>query len=264
VTATRRRAACALGAAATIAVCAGLAGGLLAPESRSDRDAAGLPAPVAPAFTPGPARLLGPLRHLSRWAPVRRRALARSAPRSGAAVVASLGTRTPEGTRNLVLTLARRQDAAGRPWVLVSLPVLPAGTTGWIPRRALGGYQTVHTALDVDLRRLRLTLFRAGRVVLRAPVGVGTDAAPTPRGRFYVRDRLTRYRSPAYGPVAFGMSARSATLTDWPAGGFVGIHGTDRPGLIPGRVSHGCIRLRNADILALDRRMPVGTPVRIH
>jgi lipoprotein-anchoring transpeptidase ErfK/SrfK len=29
-------------------------------------------------------------------------------------------------------------------------------------------------------------------------------------------------------------------------------------------VSHGCIRLRNADILALARQMPVGTPVRIH
>ena len=52
-------------------------------------------------------------------------------------------------------------------------------------------------------------------------------------------------------------------LTDWPAGGFVGIHGTDRPELIPGRVSHGCIRLRNADILRLGRLMPVGTPITV-
>ncbi|CAA9524883.1 MAG: Protein erfK/srfK precursor, partial [uncultured Solirubrobacteraceae bacterium] len=44
-------------------------------------------------------------------------------------------------------------------------------------------------------------------------------------------------------------------------GGFVGIHGTDRPDLIPGRVSHGCIRMRNPDILRLGRLMPVGTPV---
>jgi lipoprotein-anchoring transpeptidase ErfK/SrfK len=88
-------------------------------------------------------------------------------------------------------------------------------------------------------------------------------AAPTPRGRFYVRNRLTRYRSPVYGPVAFGTSARSETITDWPAGGFVGIHGTDRPDLIPGRVSHGCVRMRNADILRLARLMPIGTPVRI-
>jgi lipoprotein-anchoring transpeptidase ErfK/SrfK len=74
---------------------------------------------------------------------------------------------------------------------------------------------------------------------------------------------LTRYRSPFYGPLAFGTSARSSVLTDWPGGGFIGIHGTDAPELIPGRVSHGCIRLRNDDILRLGRLMPVGTPVTI-
>ena len=84
---------------------------------------------------------------------------------------------------------------------------------------------------------------------------------PTPRGTFIIRNRLERYQSPQYGPVAFGTSARSPTLTDWPAGGFIGIHGTDRPDLLPGRVSHGCVRLRNADILRLARLMPVGTPV---
>ena len=60
-----------------------------------------------------------------------------------------------------------------------------------------------------------------------------------------------------------GRARRSPTLTDWPAGGFVGIHRTDRPDLLPGRVSHGCIRLRNADILRLARLMPVGTPVTV-
>ena len=52
-------------------------------------------------------------------------------------------------------------------------------------------------------------------------------------------------------------------LTDWPDGGFIGIHGTDEPQLIPGRVSHGCIRMRNADIVALGRLMPIGTPLDI-
>ena len=46
-------------------------------------------------------------------------------------------------------------------------------------------------------------------------------------------------------------------LTDWPGGGFIGIHGTDAPGLIPGHVSHGCIRLRNAAILRLARLLPM-------
>ena len=78
-----------------------------------------------------------------------------------------------------------------------------------------------------------------------------------------MRDKLTKFSSPFYGPVAFGTSARSPVLTDWPAGGFVGVHGTNQPELVPGRVSHGCIRLRNEDILRLARLLPVGTPVTI-
>jgi lipoprotein-anchoring transpeptidase ErfK/SrfK len=219
---------------------------------------------VAPAFTPGEPVRLGSTRHLSRWAAVRRPTTARAAPSRSAPAVAELDRWTPEGTRNAVAVIERRLDEAGRPWVRVRLAILPNGSTGWVRRTALAGYNTVRTSLDVDLARLRATLERDGRPVLRVPIAVGMPGWETPRGVFYVRNRLTRYRSPAYGPVAFGTSARSPAATDWPAGGFVGIHGTDRPDLVPGRVSHGCIRMRNADILALARRMAVGTPVVIH
>jgi hypothetical protein len=200
---------------------------------------------------------------VSRWSYVRRATVARAAPRRGAAVVGRLGLRTPEGTDMVVPVSGRRKDAAGRLWLRVTLPRLPNGSGGWVPRRALGGYEVSHDRLVIDLPRRRLEFRRRGRVLLRAPVGVGQARWPTPRGTFIVRNRLERYASPAYGPVAFGTSARSATLTDWPAGGFIGIHGTDRPGLVPGRVSHGCIRLRNPAILRLARLMPVGTPVEI-
>ena len=145
----------------------------------------------------------------------------------------------------------------------VRLPVLPNGRTVWVPREALGVYGVVHTQLVIDLERLTATLLRDGRPVFRAPVGVGQPQWPTPKGAFYIRNVLTRYRSPFYGPVAFGTSARSSVLTDWPEGGLIGIHGTDAPQLLPGRVSHGCIRFRNEDILKLRKLMPVGTPVTI-
>jgi lipoprotein-anchoring transpeptidase ErfK/SrfK len=223
----------------------------------------GLPPPVTPAFTPDAPRALRDDRHRSRWAPVRRRVAARRAPRADAPVVAELSTRTPEGTANVVAVLGHRQSRVGAVWVRVRLPVLPNGSTGWVPREALGGVASVDTELEVDLDELHATLYRAGRPVFDADIGIGVARAPTPRGRFYIRNRLTRYASPTYGPVAFGTSARSETLTDWPGGGFVGIHGTDRPDLLPGRVSHGCIRMRNDDIVELARRMPVGTPVTI-
>jgi lipoprotein-anchoring transpeptidase ErfK/SrfK len=260
---TRRR-------AATVALTLVAAGAALAVSSVAVRApappaaAGGPPVPVAPAFTPGAPRRLGSTRHVSHWAPVERATAARSAAAAAAPVVAGLELRTPEGTRNTVAVLERTRDLSGTPWVRVALAVLPNGRTGWVPRSALGGYGTVHTHLDVDLARLRATLYRDGQAVLATAVGVGAAGSPTPTGRFYVRNRLVRYRSAAYGPVAFGTSARSPTATGWPAGGFVGIHGTDRPDLVPGRVSQGCIRMRNADIRALARRMPVGTPVTVH
>jgi lipoprotein-anchoring transpeptidase ErfK/SrfK len=263
----RRRALAGLGIAGVLALVALAAGAIAlrspAPAPEPERAAVALPAPVAPAFTPGRPRPLGSTRHLSHWAPVLRRVAARAAPDPAAPVVARVSTHTPEGTRNVVAVVERARDRRGGGWVHVRLAVLPNGMTGWIPRAALGGYGTVATRLEVDLGLLRATLYRAGRAVLRAPVAVGGPGWETPRGEFYVRNRLTRYSSPEYGPVAFGTSARSPNATDWPAGGFVGIHGTDRPELVPGRVSHGCIRMRNADVLALARRMPVGTPVTI-
>jgi lipoprotein-anchoring transpeptidase ErfK/SrfK len=227
--------------------------------------------PAAPALAPAPAPAfeigapvpLGDGRHESRWARVRRAVAARARPAAGARVVGRLRPRTPEGTTHVVPALARRQGRHGRVWVRVRLPILPNGSTGWVPRSALGGYGTAITRLVVDRRRLTATLLRAGRRVFSARIGIGRAGAPTPAGAFIVRNRLTRYRSPFYGPIAFGTSARSPTLTDWPGGGFVGIHGTDRPDLIPGRVSHGCIRMRNADILRLAREMPPGTPLTI-
>jgi hypothetical protein len=211
---------------------------------------------------PAPRRLAdGP--ELTRWAHLRHAVAARAGPGRSRRVVARVPRLTPEGTVTAVPVTGRRTGRDGRLWMRVTLPVLPNGTRGWVPRRALGAYEVSHHRLVVDLDRRRLVLLDRGRAVLRAPVGVGQPQWPTPRGTFLVRNRLARYASPEYGPVAFGTSARSPTLTDWPAGGFVGIHGTDRPDLIPGAISHGCVRLRNPDILRLARLMPVGTPVEI-
>jgi hypothetical protein len=196
------------------------------------------------------------------WAPVVAATAARRAPAAGA-VVAAVPAHTPEGTTNIVLVLGPTERGAGNLWVRVRIPGARNEVLGWVPRRALGGYTPVTTRLVVDRARLRATLARDGRPVFRAPVAVGAPATPTPGGEFYVRNRLHKYRSPFYGPVAFGTSARSAAASDWPAGGFVGIHGTNRPDLIPGRVSAGCIRMSNRDIVRLARLMSVGTPVSI-
>ena len=84
-----------------------------------------------------------------------------------------------------------------------------------------------------------------------------------PPGASGIRSRIRALRGdPVYGPYAFGTAAYSV-LSDWPGGGVVGIHGTGQPWAIPGRPSHGCIRLTNAAITRLWRLMPVGTTVAI-
>lgn len=201
---------------------------------------------------------------LSRWAFVHRKAIVRETPDPKANAVARLRLKTQDGTDELVMLLERVVDPTGRRWVKVRLPILPNNSTGWVPQEALGGFHRVRTWLQIDTKRLRATLKRGKRIVFRARIGIGKRRWPTPKGEFYVRDRLEGFPPHGmYGPLAFGLNARSAVLTDWPGGGFVGIHGTNQPHLLPGRVSHGCIRLRNRDILKLGRRMPVGTPVTI-
>jgi lipoprotein-anchoring transpeptidase ErfK/SrfK len=199
---------------------------------------------------------------LYRYAFVIRTAVARSAPRQTAAVVTGLARWTPEGTTNLVQTLEGRRTRHGV-WIKVRLPILPANRTGWVKRKALSDWKEVRTRLVVDRRRLSATLYRRGNVTFRAPVGVGVSHWPTPRGEFFIRNQLYGFGNPVYGPIAFGTSARSPVLTDWPGGGFIGIHGTNQPHLLPGRVSHGCIRMKNGHILRLARLMPVGTPLTV-
>jgi L,D-transpeptidase catalytic domain len=228
----------------------------------SDRSSAepSLPPPPRSALAPKNVAL-GP-DPVAYWAPVRARASVRVSP-TQSPVVGEVPRRTPEGTTNLVLVLGNAQRVGRTLWVEVRFPGLPDDRRGWVPRSVLGGYTPVRTRLIVDRARLTATLLRGRRRVFHARVGVGTPSTPTPGGHFYVRNQLHRYQSPFYGPIAFGTSGRSGGVSDWPAGGFVGIHGTNRPDLIPGRVSHGCIRMANADILRLARLMPVGTPLTV-
>lgn len=196
------------------------------------------------------------------WAPVMKPSAARARPEAGSPVVARLAARTPEGDRNIVVVTDPPAASDPAAWVRVRLPGA-SGELGWVTRSTLGTFAGVNTEAVVDLTRRTFTLARRGKVVFQAPVGVGTAAAPTPAGRFYVRSRLGRYQGAFYGPLAFGLSAETPGLTDWPVEGGLGIHGTNRPQLVPGAVSRASIRLRNPDLRRLARLMPVGTPVTI-
>ena len=100
------------------------------------------------ASSPGEVKVLSERNGVSRWAHVLRPTAARVAPSRSARTITVISDRTPEGTNNLVLALESRG-----PWVRVRLAVLPNGTTGWVPRKALGPYRGVWTRLVVNRAR---------------------------------------------------------------------------------------------------------------
>jgi lipoprotein-anchoring transpeptidase ErfK/SrfK len=216
-----------------------------------------------PANPPGMTRLSDE-RTLSRWAYPNNHAQVRSRPSADARTVARLHWLTEDNLPEIYLVLASWRDSHANTWVKIRVPKRPNGVTGWVPRRALRQYTPVRTFLDLNRSTLRLTLYDSGKAVMSAHVGIGSGATPTPRGRFYIREKFRVAGDPVYGPFALGTSAYAPHLTDWPGGGVVGLHGTNQPGLIPGRPSHGCIRLRNAKITRLYRLVPRGTPLNIH
>jgi hypothetical protein len=230
---------------------------LLAPAGSADGGSA-----IASAGSAAAGEALSNLTTLSRWAYPVVAAAAHRDPSGSAPVVGKLHFLTADGQAEVYLAL-RSYTVDAVTWILVPVPERPNGVAGWVPASALGEMHETSEHLRVNRGTFRATLYRAGRAIWRARIGVGQRALPTPAGRFYVTEKLLALGGAFYGPYALGTSAYAPTLSDWPGGGVIGIHGTDQPQLIPGRPSHGCIRLRNADITRLWRVIDVGTPIEI-
>jgi hypothetical protein len=202
-------------------------------------------------------------RTFTRWASAATRGKAYARPSVAARRVGRLRLLTEDGFPEVYVLLAARRDATGAAWVRLRLPQRPNDVTGWVRRGALGPFYLVHTTLVVRRRALRITLYDHGKPRFRAPVGMGAPGTPTPTGSFWIREKFHVGGNSLYGTRAMGTAAYSDVLTDWPGGGVIGVHGTGEPGLIPGRPSHGCIRLKNPDIERLYALTPVGTPLLI-
>ncbi len=249
-------------AAAASAVWLAPAAGAQTPDPTSPA-AAPPPTTVAPKPAPGGYQLSDE-RTKTYWAHAAGDGVVHAIPTVTGPQVTRLHLLTEDGAAEVYIVLRVYVDGAKRTWLRVRIPRRPNGTTGWVVARALGPVHQTTAHLVIDREHLVATLYRAGTVIWSSPVGVGKAATPTPRGNFWIREKLVALggSNPIYGPFALGTSAYSI-LTDWPGGGVVGIHGTNQPELIPGRPSHGCVRVPNPAIIRLYRLITVGTPVTI-
>jgi lipoprotein-anchoring transpeptidase ErfK/SrfK len=116
----------------------------------------------------------------------------------------------------------------------------------------------------VSLPDRQLAVLENGKLLRRFPVAVGAAASPSPKGRFGIVSRISNptYYHPGtvipagndnpIGPRWLGLNQKG-----------YGIHGTNQPGSVGHATSHGCIRFRNRDVVALFDMVRVGDTVEI-
>lgn len=103
----------------------------------------------------------------------------------------------------------------------------------------------------IDLSDRKLYLLDGNTVIRSYPVGIGKVLTQTPAGEYTIVNRQVNPGGP-FGAYWLGLSRPH-----------YGIHGTNRPESIGKRVSHGCVRMHNQDVMELQRLVDVGTRVTI-
>jgi lipoprotein-anchoring transpeptidase ErfK/SrfK len=187
---------------------------------------------------------------------VHRRAQLRETP--GGKVVATIHTKTEFRSPTILAVAARKPG-----WVLVRT-TLEDHHVGWLPASAGQVFEEPRTIV-IDLSDRTLTLFHRGKLTDRYRVAVGTDATPTPTGRYAVTDRLkTGDENGDYGCCILALNAHQPKIAQgWGGGDRVAIHATPHTWTLGNAVSHGCVRATNKALHQLMRKVRLGTPVRI-
>ena len=224
--------------------------------------AAGLAAAIAPSAGAKPSPVAGPTQEL---AVLLKPHAVRAAPRRSATRRTTLPAWTPiTGAPTVLPVLARATTSRGVRWLRVMLPGRPNGSTGWIT--ASGTTRSATTwriTLRTDSRTM--SVYRRGRLMRSFAVVVGKPSTPTPHGRFFVEESILMPPGSAGAPYALATSARSNVLQEFDGGpGQIALHGVRNLGGVPGTaVSHGCVRLVDADIRWLAAHIAPGARVSI-
>ena len=164
------------------------------------------------------------------------------------------------GSQLTLMVLERTPDGE---WLRVQIPVRPNGTEGWIPAADVD-LESHFVRARVDLTARSVTVWDGDDVIAETGAVIGASRSPTPVGSFFVNDLVEKWEGSAFGPYILSLSAFSEALETF-AGGIpvIAIHGTNRPELIGGAHSNGCIRIPNEVVTFLAESVPMGTPVEI-
>jgi lipoprotein-anchoring transpeptidase ErfK/SrfK len=186
-------------------------------------------------------------------------------PASGAAPIQRVSQTGPiTGEQTVLPVIGHHTDPNGVAWLKVLLPGRPNGHAGWITSRSTTPRIT-DWQITVRLSTRKVTVLFDGSPRRRFTAVVGKPSTPTPQGRFFVEENVALGPRGVGAPYALALSARSNVLQEFDGGpGQIALHGTNNIGGIPGTAaSHGCVRLRTANITWLADHIAPGTPVTI-
>jgi lipoprotein-anchoring transpeptidase ErfK/SrfK len=186
-------------------------------------------------------------------------------PTSGAAPIQRISATGPiTGEQTVLPVIAHHTDPNGTAWLKVLLPGRPNSHAGWIASRWTTPRIT-DWQITVRLSTRQVTVWFDNKARRRFTAVVGKPSTPTPQGRFYVEENVALGPDAVGAPYALALSARSNVLQEFDGGpGQIALHGTNNIGGIPGTAaSHGCVRLRTANITWLAHHIAPGTPVTI-
>ncbi|MBA2349816.1 MAG: L,D-transpeptidase family protein [Solirubrobacterales bacterium] len=129
------------------------------------------------------------------------------------------------------------------------------------------------TILTVSKRERKVRLFKGLKFNRSYGVAIGQPAYPTPEGLFSIQSKQVNpvwsvpnspWAGELQGTTVAGGSAANPLKARWMGiVGGIGFHGTGDDGSIGTAASHGCLRMHVSDVIALYKRVSIGTPVLI-
>ncbi len=160
-----------------------------------------------------------------------------------------------------ILTSGAIISASAVPATPLPTPQLPTlGTVGdYLPQ--------AERRVVLRLGERRVYVYRRDQVIASYPVAIGRSGWETPTGKFEVMQRVKEptWQHPfteAIVPPGKDNPLGARWIGFWTDGtNSIGFHGTPHPELIGQAVSHGCVRMKNEDIVALFEQVKVGMTV---
>ncbi|HEY9831252.1 MAG TPA: L,D-transpeptidase [Stenomitos sp.] len=125
------------------------------------------------------------------------------------------------------------------------------------------------THLVIKLRDRRVYVYKNRKLKVSYPVGIGKAGWETPTGNYKVMDMQPHpvWEEPWTGKVILEGSNNplgARWIGFWTDGrNSIGFHGTPAEKLVGQAVSHGCVRMRNRDVVALYEQVKLGTPITV-